>query len=60
MHCTVNYHKGEYWGGRDGCDAQGFYSILACFSTMFYTIQITYLSYVAVKDGEYRIRWWLH
>ena len=38
----MNYHEDGFWGGKHGCDAQGYYSLLACFSTMFYTVQITW------------------
>merc|ERR1719183_3368072 len=46
LHCTMNRSKGEFWGGDAGCDAQGYYSALACFSTMFFTMQITYVTHV--------------
>lgn len=52
LHCTMNRSKGEFWGGDAGCDAQGYYSALACFSTMFFTMQITYVTHVHASKGS--------
>lgn len=52
LHCIMNYKLGRFWGGKAGCDAQGYYSTLACLSTMALTVQISWVTWVVAAKGD--------
>lgn len=49
--CIMTKKQSTFWGGDAGCDGQGYYSTLACFSTMFLTMQITHITHTQVSEG---------
>eukprot|EP00729_Bicosta_minor_P011346 gene11346-16436_t len=49
--CIMTKKQSTFWGGEAGCDGQGYYSTLACFSTMFLTMQITHITHTQVSEG---------
>jgi len=52
VQCVMTKSQGSFAGGADGCNVQGYYSVLACFSTMFFTMQMTHITHIQVSEGS--------